>query len=142
CLEAFGLNPRGILEGDFEPAVIVQCILLAMAGLAGLHFGALSMLTIAGPSRMNTGHRDGPSPWSCRTVGIAMLLVSVIPALLVAKAQMATVYESGYVALYQEDQPTGIGGGLNILGAFLGPGALFLLAGSRQRILGTNVSLL
>ncbi len=141
CLEALGLNPHGILDGDFPPTVIVQCILMAMAGLTGLHLGALSMLTMAGHSRTNSGIRlDGPSIWSCRVVGIAMLLVSVMPALLVAKAQLATVYESGYYALYQ-DQSTGMGSGLNILGAFLGPGALFLLAGSRRWALGRNVSL-
>jgi oligosaccharide repeat unit polymerase len=142
CLEAFGLNPHGILDGDFPAALIVQCVLMVMAGLAGLHLGALSMLTIAGHSQTNTGIRlDGPSPWSCRTVGIAMLLVSVIPALLVARARLATVYESGYYALYQEDQAAGMPAGLNILGAFLGPGALFLLAGSRRSAVGRNVSL-
>jgi oligosaccharide repeat unit polymerase len=59
----------------------------------------------------------------------------------VAKARVETVYESGYYALYQDDQATGIPAGLNILGAFLGPGALFLLAGSRRSTLGRTVSL-
>jgi hypothetical protein len=67
-------------------------------------------------------------------VGIAMVAISVVPAFLVLTQSVSVVQEGGYAALYERDPVTGLDVGPQVLAAFLVPGALFLLAGSRRRV--------
>jgi hypothetical protein len=71
-------------------------------------------------------------------VGICMIGVSILPWLLALRNSVAAVLSYGYfVGLFQQDSAAGLDGAPNVLGTFLIPGALFLLASSRGKRFGT-----
>ena len=134
-LEAFGLNENGILDSALALDTTAESVAIVACAVAALHFGALLAVTRA---RSATGLRPTSAMMpdtsrSCRIVGAGLLLVSMLPAFLEMRQRLATVYESGYAALYQGEFATGFQGAGSILAQFLAPGVLFLLAGSRTR---------
>jgi oligosaccharide repeat unit polymerase len=134
-LEVFGLNENGILDGHFAPDTIARALAIVISALAALHLGALlAVLSVPPEARsLRVSATTDDRVRSCRIVGLGLLLISVLPAAMVAKERLTVVYQSGYFALYQGEHATGMGGANEILASFLGPGVLFLLAGSGTR---------
>jgi oligosaccharide repeat unit polymerase len=140
-----GLNRTGLMVLDFSfPArVTLQTLLLIFLCLAAFHFGAL----LYAASRRTPLFPDGrmaaqasPSAEQVRFVGWALILVSALPTALQLKQAIGVVRASGYFGLYQQDYATGLGAGSQLLGSFIVPGALVLLAGSRDSRRGKIVS--
>ena len=133
-LEIFDLNANGILDGYFTPDTIARAIAIVIYALAALHLGALlAVMSGATEARLlSVSMTAAQSLHGCRAVGVWLLLTSVVPAFIVTRERLSIVYESGYAALYQGVSATGIEGANAILAAFLIPGVLFLLAGSRN----------
>ena len=141
----FGLNTAGLMILDFSfPAdVTLQTLLLIFLCLAAFHFGALlhagSRHTPLFPDR-RTAPRVSPSPAEIRFVGWALILVSVLPTAVRLKQAISVVRTAGYFGLYQQDYATGLQAGTQFLSSFIVPGALVLLAGSRESRRGRIVS--
>ena len=130
-LEVFGLNDRGVLRGEFSPLTTLTALYLVAVALASFHLGAVSAVTIGRRSRSGPRERDqGRWDRSIRTVGWALVAVSIVPAGMLAMRAISVVMSGGYGALYLQRAGTGIGAAPEILAAFLVPGAIFVLAGS------------
>jgi oligosaccharide repeat unit polymerase len=131
-LEVFGLNGGGILRGEFSPQTTLTALYLVAVALAAFHLGAVSAVTIRRRARCN-GRGAGEPRWdgSIRTVGWALVAVSIVPAGMLAMRAVGVVMSGGYGALYVQQAGIGIGAAPGILAAFLVPGAIFVLAGSR-----------
>jgi len=142
-LYLFGLNTAGLMILDFSfPAdVTLQTLLLIFLCLAAFHFGALlhagSRQTPLFPDQHMT---SSPSPEEIRFVGWALILVSALPTALQLKQAISVVRTSGYFGLYQQNYATGLQAGTQFLSSFIVPGALVLLAGSRDSRRGKIVS--
>ncbi len=132
-----GLNATGLMILDFSfPAnVTLQTLLLIFLCLAAFHFGALlhagARQTPLFPDRCVT-LQASPSPEQIRFVGWALILISVLPTAIRLKQAISVVRTSGYFGLYQQDYATGLQAGTQFLSSFIVPGALILLAGSRD----------
>lgn len=146
-LAALDLLPHGLLLDDkFPHRLVVDAVLLTTLCMLGLHTGA--MLAAAGTwsararaRKVLQSLRRGPTERDLRTVGWALLVIS-LPATCVRLAgAIRTVMESGYLGLYARDAETGIYAVPQIIGEFLVPAALFLVAGSRDSRTGRWTSL-
>ncbi len=134
-LEIFHLNPDGILGGEFSAEILVKSLYLVILGVASLHLGALLGATRAMESARRTTPREKslPNLRDIRYVGWALLFLSFIPSVYLLKDAISTVMTFGYFALYQREVSTGFGSTSLVLGSYLIPSALFLLAGSKGR---------
>ena len=141
-LEVFHVNKDGILGGLFSPTLILQTLLLVTIGLTAFHSGALLVAFLMGeratPVSSDRSLEQEGRP--LRVVGWTLIAIAVVPTMIVLKQSIATVNSLGYGGLFQQQISAGLGAWSSILSAFLVPGSLFLLAGSRQKRLGKYVS--
>jgi oligosaccharide repeat unit polymerase len=128
-LQVTHANEDGMLNGDFDPATLIDVLFLIALGLACMHLGALFAVTRR-RRRAPAEATPAPAPADVRRAGFALLLLSAPFSVLVLGDALQTVLSSGYLALYQTEAATGVGAGPAVLAAFLVPAALFLLAGS------------
>ena len=132
-LEVFHLNEYGILEGMFSPELTLKTLFLVFMGIASLHFGALvSVASARRDLRGISATRRGGSNLirETRMVGWILLAISIVPAIMTTRDEIATVLSGGYFALAQREVVRGLDTAPTILALFLLPGVLFLLAGS------------
>jgi len=130
-LEVVGLNARGMLGGKFDNETLVAALYMVLVGVSFAHLGALLAVrnrTTSPPARWSTA--DG---LALRTVGWALLAVSIVPSALLLVDQGRVVLSGGYGALYQREASTGFAAGPQVLALFIVPAALFLLAGAAGR---------
>jgi oligosaccharide repeat unit polymerase len=150
-LEAFGLGPSNgaVLSGSFhfDNRTLFTTFLLAGWSLWCLHLGAIigyvgmrvpSMPLSTDDLSSDTSTVDKAS--LLRAVGVALLIASVPATVIVVVGNIGTVASSGYAGIYQGVSATGLGAAPSVLASFFFPGALFLLAGSRERRASTVVS--
>jgi oligosaccharide repeat unit polymerase len=139
-LEIFGLNPHGILNGQHPMSVVKDCLILVVTCLMFFHTAALLAFTLHARKAPEASNREQTIP-ALRMVGTAMIAVSLVPACYVLYETLRTVADAGYVGLFlRSDVPTGLDAWYMILGSFLLPGALFLLAGSQGHSAGILLS--
>ena len=145
-LEIFYLNEDGILEGKFAPEILAQTLYLVALSLTCFHIGGiLSVVRKRVESVSNLTKPDYPmsiSTQALRIVGYLLISISIIPALLLTFDAIKIVLENNYFALFQQDIKTGMDSGIEgvkrILSGFYSVGLLFLLTGSRRRVLIRN----
>jgi len=133
-LEVLNLNPRGVLDSQFSPEIVMRTLYIVLLSLAALHYGAL-----AGAGRTSAREDEaGLEPTSpgtltsMRLVGGTLLLIALPFTAMLLKDAIAVVLSGGYFALYQQQAATGLGAGPKVLAMFLIPGVMFLLAGNRE----------
>jgi oligosaccharide repeat unit polymerase len=150
-LEVFNLNQYGIgtftdyfghVLFSFSSTTILQTLLLVSLGLASFHFGALLAATnkVSYLKKSSPSEISFPSARSIHLVGLALLLISLIPTIILLYDAIKTVISSGYYALFQRQGPTGFGATPRVLSTFLVPAALFLLASGKGPLKGLFVS--
>jgi oligosaccharide repeat unit polymerase len=134
-LELLRLNELGILDNRFSVETTLGSLLFTAAGLGALHLGALLALV---PRARSEGEAEEPggagetvSGTDLRLAGILLIVTSFLPAFVELRRALSIVMAAGYFGLYQQDATTGIAASPRVFAAFLVPGALFLLAGSR-----------
>lgn len=133
-LESVGLNANGILGSAFSVETTEETVAMVICAVGALHTGALLAVTGVRPAAAaSPATTIAEQLRGCRAVGAALLLVSIVPSVIEMRQRLATVYESGYYALYQGDFATGFEGANGILAGFLVPAVLFQLAGSGSR---------
>jgi oligosaccharide repeat unit polymerase len=136
-LEVFHLNEDGILEGMFSSENILKTLFIVLLGLATFHLGALLSTATGKAISPKQSIEKQVSLLSmennCRIVGWGLLAISFLPTILVAKDALSTVTESGYAALYQQEQPISFNKTPVLLSNFIIPATLFLLAGSKSK---------
>jgi len=133
-LEVLGLNPNGVLDGLFEPKLIVMALYMAALGLAALHLGAIWAASKApknGPSQMDPHHEER-SRASCY-VGWFCILLAAFPTALILRDVLSTVARSGYIGLYDPNRDSVVTSTTRMLAANLMPGVMFLAVGSPKR---------
>jgi hypothetical protein len=135
-LEVFYLNKDGVLGSVFSPELTVAGLYLVALGLAAFHFGALAGLAqttkplLPGPS--NPGAVDARLK-SARMVGFACLAISIVPMGILLRDTLTTSLSRGYGGLYGRSD--GLSSGVQVIAAFMIPGAMYLTAGSRKKMM-------
>ena len=134
-LEVFHLNNGGILDGRFSPQIILETLLLVTIGLTVFHSGALiASFTRVGKKKSEAETlSERQNGRSLRLVGWALVGIAAIPTAFEFINSVKVVTSSGYLSLYQQQLTTGFGAWPKVLAAFLIPGSLFLLAGSKGK---------
>lgn len=137
-LEVFHLNKDGILEGTFSSEILLKTLFIVILGLATFHLGALLSATTSkvNSPKQSCSEKKASLPTTqdnCRIVGWALLTISFFPTVLVVKDAILIVLNSGYAALYQQEDATSFNAAPRVLADFLIPSTLFLLAGSKGR---------
>ena len=128
-LEVFKLNPSGVLDGRVSPDTLVPALYLVTIGATFLHIGALLAL---GPSPVGSTHiatATSSSQRAARMTGLILLAISAVPTVMLLRQSVSVVMDSGYMGLYQGSGPQAL---TRILSAFLIPGTIFLIVGSRN----------
>ncbi len=137
-LEIAGWNERGVLFSRVSSETTLLTLFLVILSLAYFHLGAL-----LGIPRRRSVHPAPIHPFGVegvRRVGWGLLLISCVPSLFSLREAISVVMASGYFGLFQRDAATGFGATPSVLAAYLVPGALFLLAGSRQERIPRYIS--
>jgi oligosaccharide repeat unit polymerase len=139
-LEVIGTNDTGILSGAFSDEIVRRTLVLSFAGLAGLHLGALFVVSVG-------SGRVGELCWTTpdrevwvRRIGWVLLLIASPPAAVWLVESIAIVSVAGYTSLYDRDFQSGIAAAPLVLSGFLVPGALFLTASGRQHALDSRLA--
>jgi oligosaccharide repeat unit polymerase len=132
-LEVLHLNENGILGSKFSSDTILKTEYLVVLAICSLHFGALVINPANGVVRRQRVASVRDLSWHTRWTGWVMLLVSIGPAIWVFKDAVAIVMAGGYLSLYQRSFETGFATTPRVIANFLGPSALFLLAGSKGK---------
>ena len=141
-----GANTAGlfILDFSFPPDRTLQTLLLVFLCMAAFHLGAL---LVAGAQRgpLFPGAVAVPDPAiaaaQIRFVGGALVAISAVPTAILLRQAIDVVRAAGYFGLYQVNYATGLGASTQFLGSFIVPGALVLLAGSKESRAGRLVTL-
>ncbi|PSB08401.1 oligosaccharide repeat unit polymerase, partial [filamentous cyanobacterium Phorm 46] len=142
-LEVFSLNENGILDNKFSSETILKTIFLVNIGLASFHLGALmSAVKIKTNIFLNNSIKETINSSSKNTylIGWILLNISFLPAIVVLKQAISVVASGGYFGLYEQESGTSFSAAPSILAAFLVPSALFILAGSKEKINGRLIS--
>ena len=141
-LEVFNLNEFGILQGQFILKTILDTLLLVILSLISFHSGALLCAGRSLKKKYQKENVELPTTQEVRMVGWGLLLVSAIPAFLFLRDSFNNVMSFGYFIIFQKAPTIGFDAIHQNLGAFLVPGTLFLIAGSKRRVSGIMVSLI
>lgn len=143
-LEVFSLNENGILDNKFSSETMLKTIFLVNIGLASFHLGALmSAVKIKINSPLNNSiikETISSSSKNTYSIGWILLSISFLPAILVLKQSVSVVASGGYFGLYEQESGTSFSAAPSILADFLVPSALFILAGSKEKIKGRLIS--
>jgi len=132
-LEVLWLSPRGIMDERFSHETTLSALYLVALSLMSLHGGGLASALVRRGKRAALVPQPESFYSETRTAGWILVGVSIWPAALVLWKSATIAIQGGYFELYRQDVRTGLDSGPHILAAFLVPGALFLLAGSRSR---------
>lgn len=141
-----GANTAGlfILDFSFPADQTLRTLLLIFLCMAAFHFGAL-LLAGAQPGPLFPGTVAVPDPSvsaaQIRFVGWAFVVISIVPTAILLKQAVDVVLAAGYFGLYQVNYATGLGASTQFLGSFIVPGALVLLAGSKESRAGRIATL-
>ncbi len=132
-LNMLGLLPRGILNGQFSSSQIKYALILVIASLLAFHSGALLRAVRYAPSRLDP-HRALDTADATRQVGLALILLSVGPAMYDLYRDASVIESLGYGGqFYLAKSSTGVDAWTQILTMFLIPGALLFLVGSKGK---------
>ena len=133
-LEVFDLNKAGLMDGKFSLSQGTESdtILLTTLGLNALHLGGISCLLFS--PHLYPAHRKMSvlHPSKSRAIQVVawlLLLVALPPATMIGFDALSISFKSGYMALYNQEVPTGLDGAPGVLATFLVSGALLLLVG-------------
>ncbi|MDQ2946718.1 MAG: O-antigen polysaccharide polymerase Wzy, partial [Acidobacteriota bacterium] len=130
-LECFNLNTHGFLDGVLPATVALESIWLVSLSFAMLHLGALLGVSTMN-ERVSIARLRMPGP-EVALVGWGLLTISVVPAAMVLTDALRAAQSGGYFYAIFMRQTDGVGAAITrVLANFLIPGALYLLAGSKQ----------
>ncbi len=133
-----------MLDDLFRDFVLVEALYLVILGMAVFHLGALSAATFRRYSKRGKAAMDHRSivvsDNLVHSVGWVFVLIAILPTIFVLRDALQVVQNSGYFGLFQRESTTGFGSIMNILAAFLVPGALFLVVNSKGKPLNQVVS--
>jgi hypothetical protein len=129
-LDAAGLLPEGLLDNVFSDAALWRAVLLVNASVCSFHMGALVR---TGRAEQRSESSATVNPFVFRRMGLAFLLVSILPMLKRMIESVAIVVASGYFGLYQQTVKIGLGNWDAVLAAFFLPGILITFATAPRR---------
>jgi hypothetical protein len=132
-----------ILDFSFPIDVTLQTLFYIFLCMAAFHLGALVLAWMRdAPLFSGSGAvvQQSTSSEEIRFVGWMLITISAVPTALQLKQAIGVVVTSGYFGLYQQNYATGLQAGTQFLSSFIVPGALVLLAGSRDARRGRIVS--
>jgi oligosaccharide repeat unit polymerase len=128
----YGLNLIPVILNDkFTNYQLITCILFINICLFFFHSGAL--LFVRKKINITKNHLINLNSSSAlRKTGWFLLIISLIPALISIKSTLDLVLTYGYLGAYQQPKATSFSTWYTVLGNFIIPAAIFLLAGSKK----------
>jgi len=133
-LEIFDLNENGLLGGSFSGETTLQAACLATICLASMNFGALVAVAITRKERETqpsaTQHTEDLSV--IRAVGWGLFSISAVPMVVMMGRILPEALKHGYASLYEAKADVGIDALPMLIAGFLFPGAIYMLASSRD----------
>jgi hypothetical protein len=134
-LEVCNLNNNGILGGKFSPESTTRAVYLVALGLASFHFGAVVALKPKHKGASECVAKDvyAAELAGLRLVGYICAAVSVVPVIVVLHDTVTTAIARGYGGLFGRSREELIPGPVLALASFFIPGAIFLIAGNRDK---------
>jgi oligosaccharide repeat unit polymerase len=140
----FGLNEIGPLDGKFLQTTVIDTLFLVTVGVLAFHLGGVLAIGKRSdpPPDVDPDPAITPATRAIRVVGWVLIVVSFPFSLLALRDAIRIVLAGGYASLFQQEADIGIAAGPQILASFLVPGALFLLAGSKDRRANIIVSMI
>jgi len=119
----------------FSETVLLKSLFLVTLSTAAIHYGSLSAISRTGKETRN---REGIFNKefmydAIYRIGIALLILSIVPFIVFIRDNIFIVVESGYGGIFQREAPTGYGAWSNVLSGFFVPGIFFLLIGGKER---------
>ncbi len=132
-LEVFGLNEAGPIPSNVSQETAVNTVLMVALATMCLQLGGLLALQTVRARRKGCTLQACSDGQHLRQVGWFLIVISFIPACYVNWTNLTTVQQLGYAGILTGDHDLGWAAAPARLGAFLVPGALFLLAGSKGR---------
>ncbi len=143
-LIALNIQAGPMLDDLFRDFVLVEALYLTILGLAVFHLGALGAASFRRYSKRGKAARAHRSILVSdnlvHSVGWVLIIIAILPAIFVLRDAIQVVQNSGYFGLFQRESTTGFGSIMNILAAFLVPGALFLVVDSKGKPLNQVAS--
>lgn len=140
-LQIFGLNSSGILDGHFSDGVIITTLFIVLSSLSFFHLGALLGVEQTSKPMENKLDYYLLLPSLTRT-GWLFFFISVWPTVYLLIKSIHIVLSSGYLGLYNpEERVFGLSATPRVLSIFFVPAVLFLLAGSKDKPVQRNFSL-
>ena len=133
-LEIFDLNNNGLLGGIFSRETTFQAACLATTCLASMHVGALVAVAITRQRRIirsSTTH-SAEDLSGIRAVGWGLFSISAVPMVVMMGRILPEALKHGYASLYEAKADVGIDALPMLIADFLIPGAIYMLASSRD----------
>jgi hypothetical protein len=130
--------------GVFPDSLLNHSTVYAFWGLMLFHLGGLLALAGKEGCTETAGEGAGESglpALDVRTVGWALLLVSVVPQILIQSRAIDLVMHGSYKAIHMARAGMGYGSAFRILSRCIIPGSLLLLAASQKRALPVMAAL-
>lgn len=118
-----------ILRGIYPDHQLLLGIVLVLLGLWAFHFGGLLCAT----PKTTLLRPDVEEEEATRWVGWGMMLIAAVPLFLVMRSSIGLRSHEAYIALYQQEARSGLENLQLALSDFFIPGALFVIAGARQK---------
>jgi len=132
-LEVLGLNPKGILDGQFPTEVVRQALVLVVVSMLMFHAGALYCASSIATRTEELSSSESLEQ-ALRMVGAIIIGISIGPALYELYHDFSLIQMMGYTGKFMQVRVvTGVDAWTLVVAPFLVPGALLLLAGSRGR---------
>ena len=131
-LESLNLNINGFLGGAVPPVIALEAIDLVSLSILMMHFGAL-LGAFSMKSRIPIRALEAPGP-EVSFVGWSLVAVSLLPTAYLLFAAVRAAQSNGYFfAMFQRQSEGTIEIACRTLERFLIPGALYLLASSKNQ---------
>jgi len=134
-----------LLDGRYSEITLIDTLTVVNSYLVAMHTGASIVASKHGERRSSpaTSSFQAPGRTSATYVGWILLAISLPFAVYQFREALTSVYAQGsFAGIYQGPEIVGADAAPMILGQFVIPGALFLLAGSRRNILHRWIALL
>ncbi|NHC43621.1 O-antigen polysaccharide polymerase Wzy, partial [Bacillus sp. MM2020_1] len=126
------IEPFYDLRNEFSESQIFNALFYTCISLTSFHIGALMVLKISLKNNSIDKIKSRTAEFSIRAikiVGWILFAVSILPTILVLKAQIVIALTSGYSTIYQLDVATGVNGLADDISLFIIPAMLCLLIG-------------
>jgi len=140
-LEIFGLNHTKVIGPQFSDQTTITTLFLVTLGLWSFHTGGMLGVPERRPVQARRRQIEDSYSDSLRVLGWTLVCIAAVPSFILLRQAITVVMSSGYMALFQQEAPTSLEAGPQVLAAFLVPGTLLVAAASKGKRLQLRITI-